>query len=97
MVIPMVIIMLTSSLVVTMEGQENQQDRYDKHHHIWNENGHPNIIYRQNRQPENIYQDNGHRHQDNRHGLLDIRRGHEYHDCQDIGKASHGIYSKKIY
>ena len=79
-------------------GQENQQDRYNKHHHIWNENSHPNTIYRQNRQPENRYQDNGHRHQDNRHGLQDIRRGHEHHEYNDykaIGQASHGIYSKK--
>ena len=69
--------------------QENQQDRFDKHQHLWNENGHPNTIYRQNRQPEN-------RHQDNGHGLQDIRRGHEYHDYQDIRKASHRIYIKNI-
>ena len=25
-------------------GQENQQDRYDKHIHIWNENSHPKTI-----------------------------------------------------
>ena len=72
----------------TFRDQETQQDRYDKHPHIWNENGHPHTIYRQNRQPENRYQDN-------RHGLQDIRREHEYHDYQDIGKASHGIYRKK--
>ena len=76
--------------------QENQQDRYDKHQHIWNENGYSNTIYRQNRQPENRHQDNGNTHQDNMHGLQDIRRGHEYHDYQDIHKASHGIYSKNI-
>ena len=75
--------------------QVNQQDRYDKHQHIWNENGHPNTMYRQNRQPENRPQDFWHRHQDNGFGLQDIRRGQEYHDYQDIRKASHGIYSKK--
>ena len=79
--------------------QENQQDRYDKHQHIWNENGHSNTIYQQNRQPENRqpenrHQDNGHRHQDTMHGLQDISRGHQYHNHQDIHKASHGIYSK---
>ena len=55
--------------------------RYDKHQRIWNENSRPNTIYRQNRQPENRHQDNGHnRQQDNMHGLQDIRRGREYHD-----------------
>ena len=44
--------------------QENQQDRYDKHQHIWNEYSHYNTIDRQNRQPENRHQDNRHRHQD---------------------------------
>ena len=52
-------------------------------------------MYRQNRQPENRPQDFWHRHQDNGLGLQDIRRGQEYHDYQDIRKASHGIYSKK--
>ena len=56
-------------------GQENQQDRYNKHHHMWKENSHPNTIYRQNRQPENRYQDNGHRHQDNGHRHQDNRHG----------------------
>ena len=76
--------------------QVNQQDRYDNHQHIWNENSHPNTIYRQNRQPENRPQDFCHRHQDNGLGLQDIRCGHEYHDYQDIRKVSHGIYSKNI-
>ena len=79
----------------TLRDQENQQDRYDKHQHIWNENGHSNTIYRKNRQPENRHQDNGHGHQDNVHGLQDIRRGHEYHNYPDIHKAAHGIYIKK--
>ena len=80
----------------TFRDQENQQDRYDKHQHIWNENGRSNTIYRPYRKPENRHKDYGHRNQDNMHGLQGIRRGHEYYDYHDIHKTSHGIYSKNI-
>ena len=96
--IPIVITMLAISPMVTMEGQypktletrkisrtvTTNTSRYEMR----------TVTPTTKQTPENRHQGKGHRHQGNMHGIKDIRRGHEYHDYQDILKVSHGIYSK---